>query len=87
MLNTFPNSSPIKSSFQNGAAAHFDSGSFFRDFSQTVYQNDANDIPLERYGSGALSICRTLSLIPHGLRGISMRKKRSHSVFREHTFE
>ena len=29
MLNTFPDYSRFKSSFENGAAAHFDSGSFF----------------------------------------------------------
>ena len=49
----------------------------FRDFSSTIFRNDEYDTPLERYRSGAPSICRTLSLILHGLRGISNGKNAS----------
>ena len=60
------------------------SGCFFANFFWTAGQNDSNHTPLERYRRDATFSCRTLSLIPYGLRAVSNLPKYRHSVFSRH---
>ena len=55
----------------------------FCEFLQTAGRNDSKDMPLERYRRDATLLCRTLSLILYGLRGILNLPKCGHSVFRD----
>ena len=57
---------------------------FFLKFLQTVCRNDSNDMPLERYRRDTTFSCRTLSLIPYGLRAVLKLAKSGHSVFSQH---
>ena len=47
------------------------SGCFFAKFLRTAGRNNSNHTLLERYRREATFLCRTLSLIPYGLRAVS----------------
>ena len=55
----------------------------FHKFFQTARRNDPNDTLLERYRRDATFSCRTLSLIPYGLRAVLNLPKHGYSVFRD----
>ena len=67
--------------FENRAADFERQRPFFTKFLQTAGRNDPNSTPLERYRRDAAFSCRTHSLIPYGLRAISMLSKCGNSVF------
>ena len=55
----------------------------FHEILQIGCRNDSNDMALERYRRDATFSCRTLSLIPYGLRAVLKLPKCGHSVFRD----
>ena len=67
--------------FENRAADYERQWPFFEKFLQTAGQNDSNCTLLERYHRDTTFSCRTLPLIPYGLRAILKLRKCGHCFF------
>ena len=66
--------------FENRAAAEERLRPFFVKFSQTAARNYSNYTALERYRRGATFSCRTLPLVPYGLRAVWKLTKYGHCL-------
>lgn len=84
MLNLFWDSLRFLVNFENSATDDERQRKFFTNFLQIACRNDSNYTPSERYRWGAIFSCRTLSLIPYGLRAILILTKCGYSVFSRH---